>query len=306
MTDDIKTDGSRDGREPVMRTGEASESSVVKPLFTSGTADREVHSIFGGGEQRVTPIHWVAFEQAAGGQGVAGPKGDDSQRGGSGVRGGAESEGSTGSGPEGAAHRDADAEGVHAADTPAEVDPITELPEFQEALQAAREQIELEAYSQAFLRGEEEGLKQGRKTVEVLTHRLYESIAKIDDLRRTIFEQSKQDLIKLALAIAERLTLDAVKANEDYLFSLAQEAIQHVLDHDTIICKVNPSELSHLRVHKEELIKLCGEGKTIILREDNTVNAGGLIIHTDLGRVDATMEARLEHIMEELLDAIDG
>ena len=57
---------------------------------------------------------------------------------------------------------------------------------------------------------------------------------------------------------------------------------------------------------EEEIRRLFLDAKTITFVEDESIQPGGCIIETDLGRIDARLETRLDLMKKELLEVMEG
>ena len=87
----------------------------------------------------------------------------------------------------------------------------------------------------------------------------------------------------------------------DVILGVLREAVKNVLDRDRIKIRLNPRD--HERVSKLTPGLIAGfEGiRSITLEADPGISAGGAVIETAFGEIDATLEQQLEEILKAFL-----
>jgi flagellar assembly protein FliH len=159
------------------------------------------------------------------------------------------------------------------------------------------EEIEAQAYLRGFNKGEKAGFKTGQEKLESLVHNLQKGIAELTQLRKQIFIESEREMVELALAIARRIVCHEVKLNKNTVIDVTREALKRVEDHEKITIRLGPEDLECFENSDANLI--CNNGN-VTLEAQETISAGGCVIETDAGTIDARIEKQLQAVEEAL------
>jgi flagellar assembly protein FliH len=85
-------------------------------------------------------------------------------------------------------------------------------------------------------------------------------------------------------------------------------ALEKVRSRGTVTIKVNLSDIEATTAHKEAFLRLIettatGAGEVALqIHEDSSVDAGGCIVETDFGEIDARVSAQLLEIETRILE----
>lgn len=116
------------------------------------------------------------------------------------------------------------------------------------------------------------------------------------DARRT--ERDRDRLIELAVLLAERLIGDALRVSPSRIAELAASAIQEARGARTVRIDASPDDVEVLRD------TLAAVGQIVDVHPDKALGRGSLVVHTDLGRVDARLEPQLQRLAVALREAL--
>ena len=160
---------------------------------------------------------------------------------------------------------------------------------IEEARQEAQEENE-EKLKQAF----EEGVAQGKEDSKVVfskkVEEIYAAIESFVAEKKTMLEQAREPIIDLALSMAVQ---NSIKKDEKLLLKLAEEGAQKLLESDSVVIRGNKESVAFLKTKKVYFEKKLPHIKTILFQEDPTIESEGCIFETDLGFVEATLEAKM-------------
>ncbi len=187
------------------------------------------------------------------------------------------------------------------------------LAEARRQAQREAEQIRQQAREAGLAEGRERGreearkaalaqaLKDSRAELTRLQSTLRRAIEEFDVTKRRMLSAAESDLIRLALAIAERVATrvaaadpTAARANAARLLHL----VQH--DHDLVL-RVNPADHETIRAHLAELAAGAQRAAHVELVADAAIPAGGCRIDGRHGSVDATIPTQLARIADSIL-----
>lgn len=176
-------------------------------------------------------------------------------------------------------------------------------------LAAAREegeQLKTAAREEGLAEGRLEGLAAGREQaraeyVQQLQNAL-ETLNQAETLRTQRLLDSEPELLKLAVAIGEKLVAAELQQNPSSIRGMVAHALQKVAGAAKIKVKVNSEDLEELQaVSKREFEAVLNEPKPIKFEVDPEFERGDCYITTELGNVDARMQTQLEQILAQLL-----
>jgi flagellar biosynthesis/type III secretory pathway protein FliH len=111
-------------------------------------------------------------------------------------------------------------------------------------------------------------------------------------------ERDVDRTIELAVLLAERLVGDALRIEPARIAELAASAIQEARGARRVRIDACPEDVSAL----EEALGAVGQIADI--QPDPTLERGSLVVHTDLGRVDARLRPQLTRLAESLREAL--
>ena len=168
-------------------------------------------------------------------------------------------------------------------------------------------QIDEEAIrQQGFDEGRQAGLDEAESRLGNATKALAEACRQLSTQRQKQLEGSRDDMLRMVLAIAERVVMVELSAHKEAITQTVQQAIQAAVSAEEFHIKVNPADLEIVQQHKPLFIASLTGLTNIEFVTDPGVTAGGCVLESSVGRVDATIEAQMEEIAQTLKEAIGG
>ncbi len=113
------------------------------------------------------------------------------------------------------------------------------------------------------------------------------------------------DLIRMSVAIAEKIVRHKLEVDPDGARDLIIEAVHQVSGSGRLELRLNPGDLERLGTDAEAVIRSISCVGDVELIADPSISSGGCVIETQHGVVDATLEAKLERIASELIQISD-
>ena len=112
-------------------------------------------------------------------------------------------------------------------------------------------------------------------------------------------KENSQEIVELAVLIAEKVIKTELE-NKEVLFNNVLDAIKKVQTSKEIKIYVNWNQLEY-KDELTELLKYNFQGLELIeIVEDRTIEQGGCIIETKLGKIDATIKSQMELILDSI------
>lgn len=185
------------------------------------------------------------------------------------------------------------------------------------AAQEEAEQIKREAHAQALVEGRKAGIAEGlelgrrqgkdealagqRKELTELVGAMTQAVQELDAARLALESESKTAVIRLAIAIAERVTKRLGVVDHGVAVANVDEALRLVVHSADVRIAVHPAQKATLADVLPRIQAKWPALKHVELVEDATLAPGGCRIYSGGGEVDADLDLQLARIAEELV-----
>lgn len=118
----------------------------------------------------------------------------------------------------------------------------------------------------------------------------------IQGLEQRMIDEVQGEIVRTAIKVAEEILVAELKTREEAIVDVAQAALGNVSGAREVYLRVNPASAQTLRKHKARLVDALAMVKDVEVREDRKVKPGGVLIQTESGVVDATLETQLAEL----------
>ncbi len=137
-------------------------------------------------------------------------------------------------------------------------------------------------------RARQEGFEEGTARAAAL-------LVLAEQIRRGAVERAMEDVVDLSLNVAGALHERAAREDPAIVMSVAKEALERMGNARPVILRVAPTEA----LAAEDLVVRCS-GCVKVVAEDG-IEAGGCIVESSTGTVDARVPTRLEALRRALI-----
>lgn len=168
--------------------------------------------------------------------------------------------------------------------------------------EAKSEEIRKTAEAEGREEGHEAGYTAGRAEVDRLIARTQLILERLQDKRADVFAEAEQQIISLVLLIARKVVKAISENQRDVVIENIKEALAKVKTRGKVAIKVNLADLELSSAHLDEFTKAMEGNGAIQILEDSSVDAGGCIIETDFGEIDARIAGQLSELETKILD----
>ncbi len=181
------------------------------------------------------------------------------------------------------------------------------------AAQAARATAVQDGRREGVELGRAEGLEVGRKqglaesrekfekSAEPLLTAMKNLVGEFAARREQLFEESAQDVLVVALAIAKRMSGSAARIDPQTACQSARTALETVRGGNRVTLRVNPSDLELVQAYCPSLASMIA-GREMEIQGDALVGAGGAMVESASGMADARLETQFAVIADELIE----
>lgn len=186
-----------------------------------------------------------------------------------------------------------------AIDTRRPVDDADDLPMDEAAIRAHIEALEQEAFAKGYAQGEREGQAAAAKKADVLLARLSGTIDDVAALRAGMLHKTERDVVRMAIAIAERVLTRELAVDPELLLAMARVAIDRLGDGIAATIHLHPDDhraMTAVRAKRPTVVP-----SAVAIEPDLTVARGGCIVRSEFGVIDLGIDAQVAELSRALL-----
>mgnify|MGYP006283524433 FL=1 len=164
---------------------------------------------------------------------------------------------------------------------------------------AEAEQLKTKAQEE----GRAQGMESARNEVEALLDEKSKHLAVLLEQAqsggKSLWNEHRQDIVALvSMAVEKVLAVELDRNREQILGTLLDEALDNIDSHRQLLIKVNPEDAELMRELLEKAAKSHHGLSNWKVKPDKDLEAGGVILESDQGMVDNSVQARREIILE--------
>ncbi len=178
------------------------------------------------------------------------------------------------------------------------------LEQAQSIEQEAREQGYQDGYAKGYADGEREAHRvlAQRADEERAAYRedLANFVTHIEAERRRAWAEMEPQIIGLVFDLAKQVIKQEIEVSRAVALSVVRNALRRVTESGTLRIRVHAEDLETIRAGREDLLTLVDGIPHIEIIEDRRVGAGGCVVETEAGNIDARIETQLEEVAETL------
>jgi flagellar assembly protein FliH len=168
-------------------------------------------------------------------------------------------------------------------------------------LERALLDTEAAAYSRGRREAEAEAQQRYGAAMQSTADRLAQSVKQLADVRPRVCKEAEADLLRLAMAIAQRILHRQLTIDTTALEALVRVSLDRLGRQDQIRIRVCAPLADAVRAI---LGKICS--KAIDVTPDANLEAGGLIFETARGQLDVSLHSQLDEIERGLIDRLEN
>lgn len=163
-------------------------------------------------------------------------------------------------------------------------------------------ELEREAFAKGFAQGERSGQEAASQRGEAMLRRLTETLQELTQLRSQMIHQTERQMVELALAVARRVVHREVSLDPDLLVAMARVALDRLGEAAQITVRLNPDD--YRVVGAPRVAQLTASNVTVVA--DGRIERGGCRVESEMGILEAGIDAQLHEIAQALLGRADA
>jgi flagellar assembly protein FliH len=157
--------------------------------------------------------------------------------------------------------------------------------------------LEREAFAEGFAVGERAGNEAAATRSEAMLRRLATTIDDLAGLRSDMARNAERQLVELAVAIARRITLHELSIDRTLLAAMARAALDRLGDAAAATIHLNPDDHRAIVPSGD----VAPDSASVRVVADSSIAPGGCIVQSELGLIDAGLDAQLAEITGALI-----
>ncbi len=128
------------------------------------------------------------------------------------------------------------------------------------------------------------------------------ALAEVGLARADRLRELEREVAAAGLEVARAVLGCELTARPELVLELARRALEPVRSRREVLLRVNPADVVLLQEERGRLAELLDRAPALSLRADPGVTRGGVVVETEVGRVDARVEAQLAALERHLAE----
>ncbi|HBX23704.1 MAG TPA: hypothetical protein DEF34_08780 [Desulfotomaculum sp.] len=174
------------------------------------------------------------------------------------------------------------------------------LEEARQHAAAEVEKVKTAAAREGYEQGHQSALETAGEEAASIRSEARKVLAQAEDMRRQKFEQLKEELLSLAIEMAEKIVTRELETRSDVVLSIAEEAILLAGSREHVVLWINPAELEVCQTRRESLLALLPPRAELQIMTDPAIEPGGCVLENEYGKVDARLSNRWQNLLASL------
>jgi flagellar assembly protein FliH len=188
---------------------------------------------------------------------------------------------------------------------PTEQKPAPDSPDVQALtrritqLEQALAETEIAAYNRGRREAEAEAHQRFGAAMQSTSERLAQAVKQLADVRPRLCKEAESDLLRLAMAIAQRILHRQLTVDPTALEALVKVSLDRLGRLEQVRVRVSASLADSVRAILAKL-----SSRSVETVPDANLEAGSLIFETNRGQLDASIHSQLAEIESGLIDCL--
>jgi flagellar assembly protein FliH len=166
------------------------------------------------------------------------------------------------------------------------------------AAQAEAEAIREQARAEGYADGQAAALEEARTRFGAALAALEGATTGVDALREEVAAGLERDAIELSIQLAEKIVAGALAVDAERVVDVVRGALRRLSDRRRVTIMVNPDDLETVRVATDRLLTELGGIEHCEVQAERRIAAGGAVVRTEEGQIDATLATQLVRARE--------
>lgn len=166
-----------------------------------------------------------------------------------------------------------------------------------------------ESYKNGFADGAQKGFDQGYEkgkedianSINSIQGNVSNVVNSFQKAKESILDRAERKTLELVLQAVESVTKQEIRTDKNIILNVLKESLLEAAKTEEVIVRVSPTEVEHIEEKSNFWVPINAKLDGIKIEEDSRVEAGGCLIETSSGSVDARLDTQLQNIRETFL-----
>jgi flagellar assembly protein FliH len=172
--------------------------------------------------------------------------------------------------------------------------------EIVEKARVEGKKLEEDARSAGREQGYADGQRDAHDELEPVISTMRELIESIRAQRSEVIAAAEPELVRLAMAIAERILHSELVTNPTVVVENVRQALTRLVSREVVTLRVNPADHDTIRQHRDAIVA-ASDVEHLRIVEDQRVDRGGVVVETDAGTIDSKIATQLREAKRAIL-----
>jgi flagellar assembly protein FliH len=163
--------------------------------------------------------------------------------------------------------------------------------------------MQAEAEHRGYEAGLERGLAEARARVEQALEAVAAAERALAEMHDRYVADAEAAAVDLAFQIAEKIVGATIASDREAVLGVVSGALLRTTDRNHIVLEVNPGDFELVRDSASELAARLGGINRMEVVSERRVEAGGCVVRTEAGEIDARVSSQLERVRQLLAEA---
>ncbi|KXZ39766.1 flagellar assembly protein FliH [Alkalithermobacter thermoalcaliphilus JW-YL-7 = DSM 7308] len=177
--------------------------------------------------------------------------------------------------------------------------------EYKKIIDKAKAQAQ-EILHQERKKGYEQGYKESIQKYEQLIDEAMQIKRSVHNWKKDQINNLEKDIINLVAKSVEKIIKVKVDQDDEIILNVLKEALDKLTFATKINIRVNKYDFNKVDSSKNKILAMNDCIDEINVRLDETLQKGGIVIDTDSGMVNPSIDKQIETLKEELFKLLQG
>lgn len=154
--------------------------------------------------------------------------------------------------------------------------------------------------------GMAEGIRQAEADCAGMLQAGEEQYRSAVEERRRYLAEAEPMIVDLALEIAKKIIIRESSADRSFVVDVVRTALEELHDGGKVEVRVHPDDHEVVQQSREQLRKAVPGQSELLIIKDLSVEAGGCVVCTAFGNIDARIDTQLEEVRKALQEVAAG
>ena len=158
-----------------------------------------------------------------------------------------------------------------------------------------------EGYDTGFEGGFRKGKESAKKEFSPFLETTQQLIGELSGFRKDMYDKVEREMVEMVISLAKKVIHFEFSTREDAVQDMIRLAVQSVLDRESMVIKIHPTDKEYAESFRPELHHMFSEIKNITFEAHSGIARGGCVVETNFGVIDARIE-KLEEQIDRILN----